>query len=134
MNSPHGSPIRQLLRAALLQAMRQRDKEAVSAYRTTLSAIDNAEALPLGDHDRAGAIELSARGPGATEAPRRSLSEADVVHIVNQEAVDLRAAAASLERHNPDAAGRLSRQAVLLQALLDGDDDPIIRSERPTTP
>ena len=99
--------------------MKERDREALAAYRTALAAIDNAEAAPLGDEQRAGAIEFSPIGVGRTEVERRVLTEEDMAEIVRLDAQDRVATANSLAGASPDAARRLRREASLLVALLD---------------
>lgn len=74
--------------------MRARDGEAVGLYRTTLSAIANAEAVPIDVAPRAGAVETSALGIGAADGPRRELTEAMIRGVVESEIAERRAAAA----------------------------------------
>lgn len=100
--------------------MAQRDRAAMAVYRTALSAIENAEAVPLGVEHRAGAIEFAAVGVGRTEAERRSLTGEDEIDIVRREVQDRRVTADSLATTSPDAARQLRGDASLLQALLDG--------------
>src|SRR4051794_41149245 len=74
---PPDPPIRDRLRIALTQAMKERDRTAVAVLRSTLGAIDNAEAV----------------APTNTEAgdvPRRLLDEREIVAIVLTEAAQLR--------------------------------------------
>lgn len=115
-----GEPVRAALRAAIVAAMKQRDREATAVYRTALAAIDNAEAVPLGEQGRAGAIEQSPVGVGRAEAPRRELTEPDMADIVRRDAHERLAAAAAVAAANPDAAERLRRAARLLLDLLAG--------------
>jgi uncharacterized protein YqeY len=63
---------RDALRVNLLTARKQRDAVRVSALRSALSAIDNAE-TPDGPVPTAGALSESAVGPGAAEVARRGL-------------------------------------------------------------
>ncbi|MCX3063895.1 GatB/YqeY domain-containing protein [Streptomyces beihaiensis] len=79
--------------------MRARDKAAVSALRSALAAVENAEAVVVeaGAADRgAGAVEASPVGAGATEAVRRELSESGVAEIVRAEIAERLDAAAQL--------------------------------------
>jgi uncharacterized protein YqeY len=99
--------------------MKDRDRAALATYRTALAAIDNAEAVPLADGHRAGAVELSPVGVGRTDAERRSITEQDMAEIVRLEAQDRRDTADSLARANPTAAQQLRREANLLADLLD---------------
>jgi uncharacterized protein len=113
------------MREALPEAMRARDKAAVSALRGTLAALDNAEAVPLdGSAPRAGALEQSPVGAGATEAARRELSEREVADIVRAEAAERLEAATHLSAPaHADRAGRLRAEAAVLLRLLDDAED-----------
>ncbi|MFJ4833348.1 hypothetical protein ACIP79_26085 [Streptomyces sp. NPDC088747] len=105
--------------------MRARDKTAVSALRATLAALDNAEAVPVGDAELRGvALEESPVGAGATEAARRELSEREAADIVRAEAAERLDAAAQLPSPaHADRAARLRTEAAVLLAFLD-DPDP----------
>ena len=118
-------PVRAALRSALARAMSDRDRAAMAVYRTALAAIDNAEAIPLAEEHRAGAIELSALGVGRTEAERRSLTREEEIDIVRREVQDRHVTAEALATTNPDGAQQLRAGTSLLQALLDGlvEDD-----------
>jgi uncharacterized protein len=120
MTPTDARPVREALRSALAGAMAQRDRAAMAVYRTALSAIDNAEAVPLSDEHRASAIESSAAGVGRTEAERRSLTREDEIDIVRREVQDRHVTAELLATTNPDGARQLRADASLLQALLDG--------------
>ncbi|MFF1443652.1 hypothetical protein [Streptomyces sp. NPDC058295] len=100
--------------------MRARDKVAVSALRTTLAALDNAEAVPVGEVElRGSALEQSPVGAGATEAARRELSEQSVLAVVRAEADERLDAAARLTApaHADRAALLRAEAAVLLRFL-----------------
>ncbi|MGM0359053.1 hypothetical protein ACNFRX_03485 [Streptomyces griseoaurantiacus] len=101
--------------------MRARDKAAVSALRSTLAALDNAEAVPLDESATPGpAIEQTPTGAGATEAARRELSEHTVAGIVRAEAEERLEAAAQLTSPAHTArATRLRTEAEILLRLLD---------------
>ncbi|MBD0324450.1 MAG: hypothetical protein ICV72_13845, partial [Aldersonia sp.] len=62
--------VRDRLRVALRSAMKERDRVAVAALRSTLGVIDDAEAVDIGGGPTAGAIEESAVGLGAAEVAR----------------------------------------------------------------
>jgi uncharacterized protein len=96
--------------------MKARDRAAVSALRSTLSAIDNAEAVDRPDGaDRGLAIEQSAVGVGAMEVARRDLSDDDVARIVRAEIAERESAADGYERSgHPDQAERLRAEAAVL--------------------
>ncbi|GHH59809.1 hypothetical protein GCM10018781_03680 [Kitasatospora indigofera] len=114
--------LRLRMRQALPEAMRARDKAAVSALRTALAAVDNAEAVPVDEAATRGrALEHSPVGAGATEAARRELTESDVVAVVRAEAAERLAAAAGLtEPAHADRVARLRAEARVLLHLLDG--------------
>jgi uncharacterized protein len=96
--------LRERLRDSIKQAMRERDRPALAAYRTALAALDNAEAAELTDEHRAGALE-AAGGLGTAEVERRQLGEDEQAELVRAEARELR------------EVGR-EREAGLLEALL----------------
>jgi hypothetical protein len=119
MSPPDPDRLRSILRAALADAMKRRDRDAASAYRVALGAIDSAEAPPLDEAARAGAIESSPVGVGATEALRLRLTWGEVADIIDREAADRRDAADLLESANPAQCAILRRQAVLLDAIVE---------------
>jgi uncharacterized protein YqeY len=115
-----GVSLRERLRAALPTAMKARDRTAVSALRSTLSAIDNAEgvARPAGA-DRGLAIEQSAVGVGAMEVARRELTDDDVEQIVRAEIDEREAAAAGYAQSGrTEQAEKLRAEAAVLTSLL----------------
>jgi len=108
------------LRAALRDALRERQKHAVAVLRETLAAIDNAESVdasvapPASEGIIAGAVE----GLGAGEVPRRVLSAEAVTALVEREIQERRDAAATLAalgKH--DEATALQLQVDVLVAL-----------------
>ena len=132
-----GPDIRTRLRRALTEALKARDQEAVPALRSALSAIGNAEAVDRGEPGSgrtaaagtahfAGAVPFAGTrtGPGAAEAERRHLTQADVAAIVRAEAAEREAAASQYERagHAGQAAGLRRGTRALLAALGTGDD------------
>jgi uncharacterized protein YqeY len=123
-------PLTAALSTALRSAMRARDAEAVSALRTALAAVANAEAVDAGD----GAVTRSAPGSehvagaalgvGAAETARRELSATDVRRIVEGEVRErLDAAADHGAADQPAYAERLRREAAALQEVLDATVD-----------
>lgn len=114
--------LRLRMRQALPDAMRARDKAAVSALRTTLAALDNAEAVPVdGAGPRASALERSPVGVGVTEAARRELTEGAVADVVRAEAAERLDAAERLTTPaHADRAARLRAEAAVLLRFLDG--------------
>lgn len=116
-----GMSLRVRMREALPEAMRAGDKAAVSALRAALAALDNAEAVPVGEAGmRGSAIERSPVGVGATEAARQELSEHGAAHIVRTEATERLEAAAQLTvPAHADRAARLRAEAAVLLRFLD---------------
>jgi uncharacterized protein YqeY len=101
---------RQRLRDELLSARKSRDTVRVSAVRSALSAIDNAE-TPDGvdlDAPSSGTIAGGVVGLGAAEVARRVLSDAEIRELVHTE-IDERLTAA----RDFTAGGRTERAAML---------------------
>jgi uncharacterized protein YqeY len=113
------------LRQALAEAMKAQDAVAVSALRSALAAIDNAEAVkaaadgeqpaPVASPHVAGSVA----GLRAAEVPRRNLTASGVEALVRTE-VDKRLAAADEYEHlsQPEAAWRLRTEVQVLRAVL----------------
>lgn len=111
---------RGVLRAALREAMRERQADAVAVLRETLAAIDNAEAIDAGAAPPAqhGVIAGGVPGLGAGEVPRRSLSPDEVAAIVAREIEERRHAASTYAALGRDQeAAVLGRQVEILAAL-----------------
>lgn len=115
--------IRTRLRRALGVALKARDAGAVSALRSAMSAIGNAEAVdPVSRPAGTGSTHFAGTmtGLGAGEAQRRQLTEADADAIVGQEAAEREAAASEYERGGRAAeAARLREGARALIAALE---------------
>ncbi|MCA2208106.1 GatB/YqeY domain-containing protein [Nocardia rosealba] len=110
--------LRDRLRTALKPAMKARDRSAVSALRSALAAIDNAEAVDVGDA-KAGALEDSAVGLGAAEVRRRELTEDDIVEIVRHEINERRITAGEYDRLGAvDQRDQVTAEADVLSAFL----------------
>ncbi|KRB43234.1 hypothetical protein [Terrabacter sp. Root181] len=116
------SSLRPVLRTRLTTAMRERDRAAVSALRSAVAAIENAEAVPVHDGPTPTAsadVAGAAVGLGATEAQRRLLGEdaerslvlAEVQSLVEAEAAY--AAAGDRDRAQSAAVGIAVLTAVL---------------------
>jgi uncharacterized protein len=124
-----GADVQARLRRALAEAIRARDTIAVSALRSALGAIGNAEAVESGTAAPAGSaspnIAGAVSGLGAAEVPRRSLSSAQIEQIVRVEATEREEAARDYVRAGQaDRADRLRREAQLLLAVLTDDGRP----------
>ncbi|OLB75553.1 MAG: hypothetical protein AUI14_20770 [Actinobacteria bacterium 13_2_20CM_2_71_6] len=105
--------------------MKARDRVALAALRSTLAAIDNAEAVDRApDVDRRLGIEQIPVGVGAAEATRRALTPAQVEHIVRAEMAEREAAARDYDRAGrPERADQLRREAGVLSAHLAAQPD-----------
>jgi uncharacterized protein len=114
------------MRRALTAALKARDQHAVTALRSALAAIDNAEAVdaagqghPPGEGRIAGAI----LGVGAAEVARRTLTPAETQAIVRTEVTERQNAAHAYERAGRSGpAERLRAEAAVLKAYLDDPD------------
>lgn len=114
---PVPGTVRDHLRGALAGAMRARDRVAVSALRSALAAIDNAEAVDLADlpeHQRRYTVGQSA------DVTRRLLTEEHMNDLVRAEITDRRSAADDYERAgHRDVAERLRTEADVLGMHVD---------------
>jgi uncharacterized protein len=112
---------RTTLREALLAARKKRDATRVSALRSALSAIDNAETPDDVDVDApaSSAIAGGVVGLGAAEVARRELSDAQIRSLLRIE-VDERLAAAQqfTSGGHPERAAMLRAEAAVLTDLL----------------
>jgi uncharacterized protein len=105
---PPAQAVRTHLRRALANALRAKNTEVVSALRTAIAAIDDAEAVDPAGYDA-----------GETEVARRSLSTDDVRAVLRAHIDGFLTEADGYEalgRH--DAAARLRRQADALCAYV----------------
>ncbi len=116
------APLRQRLRGALTLAMKARDRVAVGALRSTLAAIDNAEAVDRPANTDTGlAIEQLPLGVGAAEMERRLLTEPQIEQIVRDELAEREAAARDYERSGrTERAEQLRREITVLAEQLAG--------------
>lgn len=101
----------------LRAAMRERDRDAMSALRSLLAAFDNGAAVP--STARAGAIEESAIGVGAAEVQRRGLDEDALRAIAQREIAEHLDGATLAADHGEQArADRLRQQAEVVRRLV----------------
>jgi uncharacterized protein YqeY len=100
--------------------MKARDRIAVAALRSTLAAIDNAEAVDRdASVDERLAIEQIPIGVGAAEVARRALTATQVEDIVHAEVAEREAAARDYDRAGkPQRAEQLRGEARVLSAHL----------------
>jgi len=114
--------LRDALRRDLASAMKAREPDAVSALRTAIAAIDNAEAVPAPDESPAttsGHIAGARVGLGAAEAARRDLTRSQQQAILRDQITGYTAEADHYDAlGQPAAARRLRDQACLLTAYL----------------
>jgi uncharacterized protein YqeY len=118
---------RATLRAALVAARKDRDSMRVSALRSALSAIDNAEAVPTAPAGAAAPVSASGSaaiaggvaGLGATEVDRRELSDEQIRGLLRAE-IDERLAAAQQvgDGGHAERAAVLRAEAAVLAGLL----------------
>lgn len=116
--------LRQRLRAALIVAMKAQDSVSVSALRSGIGAIDNAEAVDVehtsASHDQSGGIAGAVSGLGAGEVPRRILSAHQMSEVVRHEVFDRLSTADEFERAGAvERAEQLRAEAAVLAAFVD---------------
>lgn len=107
------------LRSRLLTARKQRDAVSVSALRTALSAIDNAEtpdAVPT--TASAGPVAGAVEGLGAAEVPRKRLTDTELRTVVQGEVDERLAAADEMAAGYPERAAALRAEAAIIVDLL----------------
>jgi uncharacterized protein YqeY len=114
--------LRDRLRESLRVALNARDSIAIAAFRSAISAVDNAEAVdrsqaPAPTSGMIGDVRL---GVGAGEVARRELSRQDMLEVVRAEIRERTAAAAEYERlGRADHASRLNAEAGVLMSFLE---------------
>lgn len=125
LGNEDGAETRRRLRVALDDALRKQDRIAVSALRSALSAIGNAEAVnrpPALADSRSPHIAGAVAGVGAGDARRRDLSTAEVDQVVQAEISERLLAASDYERTGHSArADRLRSEASVLASALSGE-------------
>ncbi len=113
----HAGQLQARLRADLKLAMLGRRSEEVSVLRSLIAALDNAQAVPVGDlHDT---YTVHAFGDNSVEQPRLKLGPDDLRTILNGEMESRRTA--SDEYHDAglhDHAERLSRESDIVGRYL----------------
>lgn len=112
---------RDQLRGHLLSARKSRDTAGIAAFRSALSAIDNAETPQADQTDTriGGAIAGAVSGVGSTEVARRTLGDGEIRGLIQAE-IDERLTAADqyiANGHHERAADLQSQAAVLRQVL-----------------
>jgi uncharacterized protein YqeY len=116
--------LRDVLRAALAPAIRDRDTITVAALRSALAAIENAEAVESAPHrsPNPSPIAGSVSGLGASETKRRTVTEDEAVRLVQQEIAALESAADLYQRAGRDEhAQQLRAQAAVLSRFVEAE-------------
>ena len=115
--------LRTRLRRRLSTAVRDQDRPAVSALRSALAAVDNAEAVQLGEGFQPEVSQHVAGGVaglGAAEVERQVLDAESQRAIVKAEIESTLTAATTYEQHGQSArAAELRLGAEVLAAVLD---------------
>ena len=115
------SSLPERLRTALTEAMKARNRVAIAALRSALSALDNAGAVDIAEapHAQHGVIAGGVAGVGAGEVPRHVLSPDEMTAIVQSE-IDQRMLAAEDydQLEHSEEASRLRGEAAVLAATL----------------
>lgn len=103
--------LRSRLSTDLRAALKDRDPIRTAAIRAAMSALDNAEAVPIDDRT----VEPRL-GPGSADVPRLHLDERAVMSIVDRETESRRqAASAYRDLGHADEADRLDAEAAVLR-------------------
>lgn len=118
--SEHTTAIENRARTWLREAVRSHDTVTVSALRSLIGAIGNAEAVPVADAAPSAVtsehIAGASTGLGSSEAQRRTLTEDDVAALVEAEIRERRVA---MEVYgSSEKSHRLAAEIVVLEGLL----------------
>ena len=103
-NQNEATPVRQRLKADLKQAMKARQMQIVATLRATLAEIDHAEAVEID-------TSVVPMEGVSQDVPRKVLTEADMLAIVQREADEIKVVLAEYE-----AAGNETKTAELRTA------------------
>ena len=117
MTTDESQSLLAMLKADLRTAMRERKAAEVTPLRGLISAIDNAQAVPVGDrHDT---YVFHAFGDSAVEVPRRALSQDDIRQLIEAEIGARNDAAADYRRlGRDDKARELTGEVQILSRYL----------------
>ena len=117
MTTDFASTLQLRLRADLKTAMQERRSAEVSVLRSLIAAIDDAQAVPVGDRQRTHVVRQF--GDGSAEVPRLALSRGDLAALLAKEIAERRAAAAEFQRHGKDEqAGRLTDEIAVIERFV----------------
>ena len=110
------------MRAALTTAMKAKDAVSIKALRSTLGALDNAEAVvldPTPVPTTSATIAGAAMGLGAADAARHELTIDDAERVVRAEIAERHDAAEQYDTAGQgERAATLRAEAAVLEALL----------------
>ena len=105
------------LREDLLTAMRAKGANEVAVLRVCLAAIDNAQAVPVGDKHQT--YEVKAFGDRSVEVPRQVLDAVEVRTVLLREMEDRLDGAGQFEQHgSADRAATLRAEAAIISRYL----------------
>jgi uncharacterized protein len=115
--------LRSALRRDLTAALKARQAETVSALRTALAALENAEAVEVQDQDNASSASAhfagARSGPGSAEVPRRQLDPEDLRSLLEAVISDFeREARRYHSLGQAEVARRLEGRAAVLSAYV----------------
>lgn len=109
--------VRRRMRADLTIAIKARDRMAISALRSAIGALDNAEAIDVADAllSNESPIAGATSGLGSTEATRRALTDDDIARVIATEVGDRHTAAEQYDRAGQgERANALRAEAAVL--------------------
>ncbi|HVQ43942.1 MAG TPA: hypothetical protein VMT30_03165 [Candidatus Saccharimonadia bacterium] len=107
------------IKANMIAATKARKSVEVSALRSLLARISNAEAVPADQsHIASSSIAGASVGVGSTEAPRKQLSYMDVQEIIQAEIQEIQAAKQRLDGSS-DYVAELDQKIVIVSAYLE---------------
>jgi uncharacterized protein YqeY len=93
----------------LQTARRHREQRTVETLQAVLTRITNAEAVPVDQR------HISIDGVGASEVPRRILTDAEIQTVIHEELTELHEAHASMAAHPEHAyAAELAQKIAIL--------------------
>ena len=107
------------LRHELLAARRGGDRAVAATLRSTLAALANAEAVAVEDDAATVTSEyVAGLGAGATDVPRRVVTEAEQRALVEAEIAELRQAETAYAPAHPERAAEAAAGIAVLERVL----------------
>lgn len=118
------------MRSDMRRDLKARDRVAVSALRSALAAIENAEAPVIAESGATVAtsehVAGSVAGQGASEVAPRELSETDIREIVEQEVHERDSTATEYEGFGrDDLAATVRSEAEVLRRYIPAHEEPV---------